>query len=89
MSRPILPNIRPILPYTRLILPYTRPIHCTTYEGTHPPPLDAGCPFPPQGPQPAAPKRVTRQTRHPPSLSPRPPPKGAEVAVEAGTVAGR
>ena len=49
--------------------------HCTTCEGTHPPLLDACCPFPPQGPQPTPPRRVTRQTRHPLPLSPPPPSK--------------
>ena len=44
--------------------------HCRTCEGTHPSPLDDRCPFPPQGP--LTTRRVTRQTRCSPSLSPPP-----------------
>ena len=47
--------------------------HCSNCEGSHPAPLDEGCPFPASD-QPV-PRRVTRQTRRTPSLSPVPPPK--------------
>ena len=47
--------------------------HCNNCEGTHPPPLDDSCPFPPRGPPTT--RKVTRQTRRTPSLSPPPPPK--------------
>ena len=62
--------------------------HCGTFEGTHPPPLDAGFPFPPQGPQPDPPRRVTRETRLRPSLSPHLSLKGVEVVVEVVVEAG-
>ena len=50
--------------------------HCTTCEGTHPPPLDDGCPFSPQG---HPPSRVTRQTIGSPSLSHHLPPSGTKA----------
>ena len=47
--------------------------HCITCEGSHPAPRDEECPFTAR--RAPATRRVTRQTRRTPSLSPPPPPK--------------
>ena len=51
--------------------------HCTNCEGSHLAPLDEDCPFPARR-LPTA-RRVTRQTRRTPSLSPLPHPREDEV----------